>query len=435
MSEQQSRTARIRALAKTDEAAALAELKLFLTQTFDIEVHDLQINYDQYSLNSLNGFFRDQKDRFFFKFHQEEGEEEMSGEYYRADLIAKAHLPIDLPILTSVQPGEQILVYRRRDDKRFSDVLRELDAEHDEKKAAIADLAERQLNEKILTVAMNSLHPVTKEQVANEPIHRLFYERLIDIKTREAPGGRLKKFYIDQMFAFPGATLSWAELSSATLVLNGQTMSSTIGDIFDQAIENLNPDQLANAGGVVAHGDAHNANVWFENTNGEAHLSYFDPAFAGEHFPSLLAEAKATFHNIFAHPFWLYDPQIAADRFHAHVSFEEGVLAIETDWALTPVRERLLRAKAEAFWQPFLVHLKNGGLLPENWEATLRSALAMSPALVMNLRGNVDRHNPTSSAIGFYVTALVGSQPVSGDNVVTEFINAIDPDKQNMGVV
>lgn len=430
MSELQSRTARIRELAKSDEAAALVELRLFLIETFDIEVHDLQINHDQYSLNSLNGFFRGSTDRFFFKFHQEEGEEEMSGEYYRADLIAKANLPIDLPVLTSVQPGEQILVYRRRDDRRFSDVLRELDDEHDEKGAAIADLAERQLNEKILTVAKNSLHPVTRDQVSNEPIHRLFYERLIDIKTREAPGGRFKKFYIDQTFAFPGATLSWAELADAKLVLNGQAMMSTIGNIFDNALENLHPAHLANAGGVVAHGDAHNANVWFETGDGEAKLSYFDPAFAGEHFPSLLAEAKATFHNIFAHPFWLYDPQVAADRFKARVSYEKGLLAIDTDWALTPVRERLLRAKAEAFWQPFLMHLKNRDLLPENWEATLRSALAMSPALVMNLRGNVERHNPISSAIGFYVTALVGSRPVSGDNVVTEFLTAIDPDKQ-----
>lgn len=430
MSEPQSRTARIRELAQSDEAAALAELKLFLVETFDISVSDLKINYDQYSLNSLNGFFRSGNERFFFKFHQEEGEEEMSGEYYRADLIAKANLPIDLPVLTSVLPGEQILVYRRRDDRRFSDVLRELDGKHDDKAAAIADAAERELNGKILKVAMGSLHPVTVDQVANEPIHRLFYERLIDIKTRKAPGGRYKKFYIDQMFTFPGATIPWTDLANATLVLNGQTMLSTLGEVFDQALENLHPSHLANAGGVVAHGDAHNANVWFENQDGKAHLSYFDPAFAGEHFPSLLAEAKATFHNVFAHPFWLYDPQIAADRFDAHASYEDGVLAIETSWSLTPVRERLLRTKAEAFWQPFLKHLKRVELLPEHWEATLRSALAMSPALVMNLRGNAERHNPTSSAIGFYVTALMGSRPADGNNVVTEFFNSIDPDRQ-----
>lgn len=429
MREPQSRTARIRALAKSDETAALAELRLFLTETFDIEVLDLSINYDQYSLNSLNGFFRDSKDRFFFKFHQEEGEEEMSGEYYRADLIAKANLPIDLPILTSVQPGEQILVYRRREDRRFSDVLRELDAEHDEKQAAIVDLAERELNDKILTVAKDSLHPVTKEQVANEPIHRLFYERLIDIKTREAPGGRFRKFYIGQSFEFDGATLSWSELTDARLLLNGQAMTLTIGEIFNQALVNLDPAKLANAGGIVAHGDAHNANVWFENHDGKAQLSYFDPAFAGEHFPSMLSEAKATFHNVFAHPFWLYDPQVAAESFKAQVKYDAGVLAIETDWALTPVRERLLRAKAEMFWKPFLMHLKERQLLPDNWETTLRSALAMSPALVMNLRAHAERHNPTSSAIGFYVTALVGSRPVQGTNAVTEFFDAIDPDE------
>lgn len=425
----QSRTARIRALARSDETAALAELSQFLTETFDIRVQELKINYDQYSLNSLNGFFQDGAKRYFFKFHQEEGEEEMSGEYYRADLIAKANLPIDLPVLTSVQPGEQILVYRRRDDRRFSDVLRELDAEHDETQADIVDTAERELNDKILTVARDSLHPVTKQQVANEPIHRLFYERLIDIKTRQAPGGRYRKFYIDQTFEFNGAKLSWKQLSDAALLLNGQAMQSTIGDIFNAALFNLNPDQLANAGGVVAHGDAHNANVWFENSNGKPRLSYFDPAFAGEHFPALLSEAKATFHNIFAHPFWLYDPQVAEQKFEADVHYDKGVLAIDTNWALTPVRERLLRAKAEAFWRPFLEHLRQRRLLPENWKATLRSALAMSPALVMNLRAHAERHNPTSSAIGFYVTALVGSEPVHGSNVVTGFFDSIDPDK------
>nr|WP_306269778.1 hypothetical protein [Pararhizobium sp. IMCC3301] len=422
-----SRTARIRSLAKSNEAAALAELTAFLQEIFSIKISDPAINYDRYSLNSLNGFFRIGAEEFFFKFHQEEGEEDMSGEYYRADLIAKADLPVDLPVLKSVQPGEQILVYRKREDQRFSDVLRALDETADDALEALAVEAERGLNEKITAVAVKTLHPVTRQQVRNEPIHRLFYERLIDPATGAVPGGRYKSFYIGHRFTFPGAELSWDELSTAQLVLNGQPMKVSIGDIFNDALKNLHPDNLTGAGGIVAHGDAHNANVWFETTAAQPRLSYFDPAFAGEHVPSLLAEAKATFHNIFAHPFWLYDPQDAATIFHARAEYAGGVLSIETDWALSPIRQKLLKAKAMFFWQPFLKHLQQHNMLPGNWQSTIRSALAMSPTLVMNLRSGADRHNPVSSAIGFYVTALAGSKPVSGANMFTDFFDLIDP--------
>lgn len=70
-----SRTARIRALARTDRPAAEAEAELatFIAEFFDIPVSDLRINVDQYSLNSLNGFFMSGSAGGFFKFHQEEG--------------------------------------------------------------------------------------------------------------------------------------------------------------------------------------------------------------------------------------------------------------------------------------------------------------------------------------------------------------------------
>ena len=128
---------------------AEAMLATFLSQTFGITATGLMINHDQYSLNSLNGFFSCEKGDCFFKFHQEEGEEDMRGEYYRADILARAGLPVDQPILSSTEPGEQILVYRRRNDPRFSDVLRALDLAPDADAAARALAAERELNEKL----------------------------------------------------------------------------------------------------------------------------------------------------------------------------------------------------------------------------------------------------------------------------------------------
>lgn len=424
-----SRTAHIRSLAKSDAEAAIVELGSFLSDTFEISVSDVTINYDQYSLNSLNGFFESDGKPFFFKFHQEEGEEDMKGEYYRADLLAKANLPVDLPVWQSSLPGEQILVYNRRDDRRFSDVLRDLDVSPNAAGITKAASAERTLNGKILDVAVQTLHEVDANQVADEPFHHLFFERMIDLKTGKSPGGRYLNFYVGKDFEFPGSYLAWDQFSTARLSLNGQPMASTIGEIFESALVNLDPKNLTEAGGFTAHGDAHNANVWYIDEGDEAHLSYFDPAFAGLHIPSLVAEVKATFHNVFAHPFWLYDPTDAQARFSAQTDYNNGILSISTDWQLSEARKALLDAKTESFWIPFMANLAERGLLPANWQEIIRSAFAMCPTLVMNLRAGADRHNPTSSAIGFYVAAMAGSQPDTGQNMFTEFFDNIDPHK------
>ncbi len=55
----------------------------------------------------------------------------MSGEYYRARILAEAGLPVDLPVETSTRPGRQILLYRLRKDRRLAEVARDLDEERD----------------------------------------------------------------------------------------------------------------------------------------------------------------------------------------------------------------------------------------------------------------------------------------------------------------
>ncbi len=50
-----------------------------LRDLFGIEAQTVRINLDRYSLNSLNGFIESERGAFFFKFHQEEGEEAMAG--------------------------------------------------------------------------------------------------------------------------------------------------------------------------------------------------------------------------------------------------------------------------------------------------------------------------------------------------------------------
>ena len=425
-----SRTAEIRALSKAGDGKAEALLAALLSDLFAIAPRNVAINHDQYSLNSLNGFFETDEGAFFFKFHQEEGEEAMSGEYYRADILARAGLPVDQPVLMSVLPGEQILVYRRRTDPRFSDVLRALDLNDDPPAREKAVAAERALSEAVLKVYLDTLHPVTAEEVAAEPIHRLFHERLVDPPASAYPGGRMARFYVGQDFAFPdGLVLNWERLSRLRFVVNGVEYRESLGALFDAAHQRLAPARLADAGGVVAHGDAHNANVWYEEKEDAARLAYFDPAFAGENVPTLLAEVKTTFHNILAHPLWLYDPALAAERYGASAVLDGDRLRVTTDFAPSPVRRALMEVKAEALWRPLLAALKARGLLPADWRQVVRLGLFLCPTLVMNLRAGATSHNPVSSLIGLSMAVMAGSAPMAGEDTVSRFLDAIDPDR------
>ncbi|MGO4611143.1 hypothetical protein AB4142_32915, partial [Variovorax sp. 2RAF20] len=85
-------------------------LAALLGDLFGMTANNVRINVDKYSLNSLNGFFDSDGQPYFFKFHQEEREEGMTGEYYRAEILSRAGLPVDQPVHMSAQPGEQILV-------------------------------------------------------------------------------------------------------------------------------------------------------------------------------------------------------------------------------------------------------------------------------------------------------------------------------------
>ncbi|SCM78304.1 conserved hypothetical protein [uncultured Pleomorphomonas sp.] len=429
-----SRTAEIRRLAATDEGAAVASLAALFADLFGLPAEGVAINRDQYSLNSLNGFFSAGGADYFFKFHQEDGEEAMTGEYYRADILARAGLPVDMPVFVSNLPGEQVLVYRRRSDPRFSDVLRALDIAGLEGRCDLAGeadavAAERGLDASIARVYLDSLHPVTVSEAAAEPIHRLFHDRLVDMPGRRFPGGRLAGFYLGKTVRLPGAELDWDDFAARRIVVNGRVYRRTIGELFAAAGARLRPDLLADAGGVVAHGDAHNANVWYGRGADGPELSFYDPAFAGAHVPALIAEVKATFHNVFAHPLWLYDPAEATRRFSASARPGDGVLAIDTDWAPTPVRRALLAAKAELVWKPLLSTLKARGLLPADWRQVIRLALFLCPTLVMNLRAGAATHTETSSAIAFAVAVMAGSEPNMGEDDITAFLDAIDPDR------
>lgn len=423
-----SLTAQARALAKAgDLAGAAGIISQLLKSHFGFDARDIRINVDIYSLNSLNGFFSAAGGAYFFKFHQEENEEAMAGEYYRAGLLAEAGLPVDQPLHVSNEPGQQILVYRRRDDRRFADVLKDLDFSTDSSAIDRAVAAERRLNEELITVYLKTLHPIDATQSAAEPVHRLFHARLVDADKPGEIGGRFASFYRDQTFDFPGLTMSWDVIRYLQFEVNGVRYRDNLETLFNEACHLLAPEKFAGSGGVTAHGDAHNANVWYEDHAAEVRLVMFDPAFAGRHVPALLAEVKSTFHNIFAHPLWLYDPAAAAERYHAKVRHSGDVLHIETDWTPSPLRWALLEAKRDILWRPLLAELAARRLLPANWRRMIQLALFLCPTLVMNLRAGTGSHNPVSAAIGFATAIAVGSDPVAGNGLLSSFMDKLTP--------
>lgn len=398
-----------------------------LGDAFGLEAANVRIGVDAYSLNSLNGTFEAGGRALFFKFHEEENEAAMTGEYYRVQLLADNGFPIDAPLHVSAAPGRQILVYRRRDDRRFADVLRELDLSRDPVATTAAIAAEDGLNRCLMEIYVRTLHPVTAAQSAAEPIHRLFHERLIDAGVPDRPGGRLASFYLDKDFALPGLSLTWAELCRLRFRLDGVAYRQTLGELFEEALARLAPERLAGAG-VVAHGDAHNANVWYEMRDGQPpRLSLFDPAFAGSHVPALLAEVKTTFHNVFAHPLWLYEPAAATKQFRIDVRRNGDGLAVDTDWRPGALRDALLASKRDNIWRPLLRLLKERGLLPDDWRRVVRLALFLCPTLVMSLRAADGRHTPQTSALGLAVAVMMGSETLAGSDPVTDLLDAIAP--------
>lgn len=396
-----------------------------IESTFGLRPSAIEINRDRYSLNSMNGFVTGNGTQYFFKFHQEEGEADTAGEYYRAEFLRDAGFPVDMPAHMSGEVGRQILLYRRRRDPRLADLCRAIELDGGEGEALIT--AQRDLDRLIGERYVATLHMAPEKEVAAEAIHRLFHARLVDPGQEDRLGGRVRRFYVDKSFGFPRFEISWGDLADRRWCINGVSYRHTLRQLFEDSRDRLRPAALASQGAVVAHGDAHNANVWVETAPNTKRLIFFDPAFAGQHIPALLAEIKATFHNIFAHPLWLYDAPIADGRFHANVTFDEDQVVVETDWRLSPLREAFLDSKVSLVWRPLLAELSRRGWLPAEWRRIVRCALFCCPTLVMDLRaGGCADHTPVTSAIGLGVSVMIGSEP-GGEDVVSRFLDAVDP--------
>lgn len=414
------------------EAAQL--LDQFIAAKFSLSVQDLQIRDDTLSLNSINGTFQTADGRkLFFKFHMEESEETVS-EYYRAELLDAAGYPVETPCFVSKEVGEQILIYPFKDSERLADMCRRLEHAAGSSEFSALVAGQQELDTLCAERCIATMHPATPRELEQEPLLQLFYWRLVDKDPNGIiiPGGRLKRYYWNSVCTFPEAIqLPYPDLAARTWCINGLRYPLTLATAFAQAQTMLAPDYYTSYTGCTAHGDAHNGNVWVnKDTQGKISLSWFDPAFAGAHIPVLLAEVKALFHNIFAHPDWLYDSSKADADLVVRCSLEPGEIFVTHNWRLSALRKAFLDSKRDNFWLPVLSKLKATGDLPSDWEAYVRSALFCCPTLVMNLCAGMgssqNDHTPQTSLLGFSLAIMLGCSPESGADYVSDFFKEIN---------
>jgi hypothetical protein len=425
-----SPTAEARALAKSGKIAeaehAIARL---VAGNFGIGVSGAKLNYDWTSLNSLNGMVRTDDGEFFFKLHQEEGEEETVAEYYRGELLKRHGYDVDVPVRICRDPGRQILLYRIRREKTLAASLLAIErGEVGAPDPAALIAAQREFDARVAEIYLRSLHEADPAKVADEPIHRLFHARLCEPETPTLVGGRVARFHDGRNVEIAGTLVPWRDVAAARWIVNGVEYVDTLDGVFARALRLLEPRRLARFGAVVAHGDAHNANVWVERQGDAARLVMFDPAFAGTEIPALLAEVKATVHNIFVHPFWLYHPAEASGRFGVGARYASGTIVLEHGWRLDGIRTAFLESKRDLLWRPLLQAMKAQWFLPDDWRETLRAALFACPTLVLNLLGDAAKPRPADVVLlSLALSLAMGSAPIQGRDVFTDFLDGIAP--------
>ena len=396
----------------SDAAALTRPLVEALTGT---SVESITFTSDAYALNSVSGrVYQADGAELFFKFHVEDDEQDNVSEYYRASVLADAGLPVEVPVAISAEPGQQFVLYEIRNEPRMVDVCLDVDRSA----GPIAALSEpieaarRDLDRRIGEVLVETLH--TDTSGGRSSLHQLFHHRLTD-SAGAFPGGRYASWYLNDP--------AFTSVANAQWTINGTSYASTLAELVAQARELMNPETFANQPVVTAHGDDHHGNVWVIDAEGTPSLRLFDPAFAGTDVPALLALVKPTFHNVFAHPYWIYHPDevLLSD---ATLSRDGEEIDVSDPLTLSPMRQQILDSIAQEAWLPLLCCMKERGLLPSNWRAIVRSALFLCPFLVTNL---VAPERPELlRTIGLGHALATGSEPSAGTDPLTDVLTWLE---------
>lgn len=402
-----------------DDAAKLAAG--LIGDTVDMPVSKVTFTLDEYSLNSVSGLVNlsDGSERFF-KFHQEEGEEEHVAEYYRAHLLEQAGLPVEVPLAISTAPGRQMALYRVRNEPRMADICADLERHH-EGAATLPDellQARHTLDQRIGAVMTKTLTRscLNDSRAPSPAIHQLFHHRLVDAQGA-FPGGRYCDWYTSDPV--------WPHVADCTWRINGIHYSTTLRELFARAHRLLDPTGLADEPVVTAHGDDHHGNIWCIPVDGQQpELRLFDPAFAGDNIPALLAPVKATFHNALAHPMWLYQPVDADTRFRIEARAVGQTVEVETNATPSRMRQQILDSMADMVWKPLLAELRRRNQLRSDWRSVVRAAMFCCPTLVTNL---LARARPECvRLLGLALSVMVGCEPDEATDPVAAFLDGVE---------
>ena len=400
--------------------AAARQVASALEELFAMRVAAVEFTQDEYSLNSVSGRVHTGGDggTLFFKFHQEDGEQDHVAEYYRARLLSDAGLPVEVPVATSSRPGAQVAIYRLRTEPRMADLCAGAERDLGAAASLAPDLlrARHDLDDATAQLMLATLRPPVEES-AGTALHQLFHHRLVD-RDGAFPGGRYRSFY--------AASPAYAAVAHLRWRVDGVEYVDSLNDLAERAAVVLRPSRLAALPVVTAHGDDHHGNIWaMGNPPGSEGLRLFDPAFASDDIPALLAPVKATFHNALAHPFWLYHPA-EADQLGVTARVADGVVDVVTGQQTSPMRQQILDSVAERVWAPLLAEMARRGWLPADWEQVVRSALFCCPMLVTNL---VAPARPEAARwLGLASAVVAGSRPASaGSNRVSELLERVAP--------
>lgn len=356
----------------------IEKLMSFFKRYFpEIEIDALKINSSPLSLNSLNGFvFLKNGQELFFKFHTEEGEE-MIDEYYNFEVLKKAGFPCLEAVAVRTFPRSQMVLYPKIEAKTLYELWADAEEKNDPDKLKKLLAAEKQFCEKISALQLKSLKVASHEDILKQPIQLLFYGRLHNRRNM----ARVDLFYQDKIILLPdGSQIAPNDFFNLRFEINGRCYDESLAQLIDKSKSLLNPRNLDSAV-ITAHGDDHNGNKFYDN--GE--IIYFDPAFAGNCIPALLANIKSTFHDVYAHRFWVYEPKRADLSYELDFRLKKGKISITHNWRLPESRKKLMEIRAAHLWKPLLSALKKQDLLQVNYRDFIKKALFSCPLLVKNL--------------------------------------------------
>ena len=418
----------IQKLQFSDRDAAESALLSFLKENEDPAITKVELKPKPESLNSINGFLTyTNGERLFFKTHVEENEQ--VSEYYNAKSLKAAGYPIITTNKVNHRPGKQIALYEIITFPTLFDLLKNeedsmLAGNAESAQAKMLSLAQASLEKKVCQLYQYSQEFISAEEHAKAPIHQLFSHRL-------SPDGRLGIFYKGKSISLDGDDYGFEKLSTLKWTINGVKYKDTIAQIVSRSQKLLDPSALADSSGRIAaclgHGDAHNGNIFVNLKDGALHM--FDPAFAGRHSP-LLDLVKPLFHNIFAR--WMYFPEQVKDEFEISCRIEGEEIHVHHSFFPSDLRLAHLQLKKDLLLDPTLEHLKNDGLLPDNWRDFLHSALFCCPFLTVNLfaqykaDGTLAERYPSSiKLLGLATAVSLGSVPIKSENRLSNIVSEI----------